>query len=60
MLNKLKCLRCFHSWYQRTPVDPVVCPKCKTPYWNKPKNKEVQQNGSENKLREGERNFYNQ
>lgn len=35
---KLKCKRCGHEWYPRTPgVLPRVCPnpKCKSPYWNK-------------------------
>ena len=31
----LKCNRCNHSWYSRTPNEPKVCPKCKSPYWNK-------------------------
>ena len=37
-----KCFRCNHAW---RPVDmarsPKVCPKCKSPYWNKPKWKGV-------------------
>lgn len=36
-LPTLKCLRCGHSWYPKKPVLPKVCPKCKSPYWNKPK-----------------------
>ena len=28
----LSCNRCGHKWYSRTPN---VCPKCKSPYWNK-------------------------
>ena len=31
----LKCNRCDHKWYSRTPNEPKVCPKCKSPYWNK-------------------------
>ena len=31
----LSCNRCGHSWYSRTPNEPKVCPKCKSPYWNK-------------------------
>jgi len=32
-----KCLRCTHQWVPRksTKGDPKVCPKCKSPYWNK-------------------------
>lgn len=31
-----KCVRCLHTWYPRTPK-PVVCPRCKSPYWDKPR-----------------------
>ena len=34
-MKKLNCLRCEYSWYPRTPKLPKVCPKCKSPYWNK-------------------------
>ncbi len=36
-----RCERCEHEWSPRkkeAPI-PVVCPSCKSPYWNKPKNK---------------------
>lgn len=40
----LKCLRCNHTWIPRRInicggdnkfLKPKVCPKCKSPYWNK-------------------------
>lgn len=35
-----KCYRCGHEW---RPLDveerPIVCPKCKNPYWWKPRKK---------------------
>ena len=37
------CERCDYRWTShngtgfREPKDPVNCPKCKTPYWNKPR-----------------------
>lgn len=42
VLNKNVCLRCTREWYSRPKADgslvlPLVCPKCKSPYWNKPK-----------------------
>lgn len=37
-LPTLKCLRCGHTWTPRKPVS-MVCPKCKTPYWNTPRQK---------------------
>jgi predicted Zn-ribbon and HTH transcriptional regulator len=38
-LPVLKCSRCGHSWYPRRPVQPTICPKCKSPYWNKARRK---------------------
>lgn len=40
-LPTLKCLRCGHSWIPRRPLKPKVCPKCNSPYWDKPKWKGV-------------------
>lgn len=31
------CVRCGHTWIPRTPDKPIVCPKCKSPYWDIPK-----------------------
>lgn len=31
------CERCGHEWYSRSKVKPRVCPKCKSPYWDKPR-----------------------
>lgn len=39
MLNKCKCERCSHAWNTRKEQLPIVCPSCKSPYWNKPKRK---------------------
>ena len=34
----LKCLRCAHQWVRRNlNKDPRVCPKCKSPYWDRPR-----------------------
>jgi len=38
----LTCLRCGHGtpeqpWYPRKPTLPTCCPKCKSPYWSKPR-----------------------
>ena len=34
-----QCERCDHPWVPRTKIDeePIICPKCKSPYWNKPR-----------------------
>lgn len=36
-----RCERCKHEWIPRvkTKEDPIICPKCKNPYWNIPKKK---------------------
>ena len=33
-----KCLRCGHEWPSKQP-HPRVCPKCKSPYWDKERKK---------------------
>jgi len=35
-LPTLKCKRCKHEWIPRATKYPQVCPKCNSPYWNKP------------------------
>lgn len=32
-----RCERCGHEWQPRASKRPTVCPKCKNPYWDKPK-----------------------
>jgi len=37
-LSGFKCERCGHEWLPRNHEDrPRVCPKCKSPYWDKPR-----------------------
>lgn len=38
-IDGYKCERCTHEWIPRTKTEeiPIICPKCKSPYWNKPK-----------------------
>jgi predicted Zn-ribbon and HTH transcriptional regulator len=38
------CERCRHKWVPKKEDLPLVCPKCKSPYWNKPR-KKVKKNG---------------
>jgi len=35
--NIYVCKRCGHVWKARKGSVPKVCPKCKSPYWNKEK-----------------------
>jgi len=33
-----RCERCEHEWIPRDKdEEPRVCPKCKSPYWNRPR-----------------------
>jgi DNA-directed RNA polymerase subunit RPC12/RpoP len=35
--NIYVCNRCHHKWLARGETKPIVCPKCKSVYWNKKK-----------------------
>ena len=38
VLKGYQCERCAHKWVPRAEGDyPKVCPKCKSPYWDKPR-----------------------
>lgn len=34
---KRTCNRCQYSWTLRVSHEPTKCPKCGSPYWNKPR-----------------------
>jgi predicted Zn-ribbon and HTH transcriptional regulator len=44
-LPPLNCKRCGHEWYPARPKLPKVCPKCKSPYWNKERKNKGQERG---------------
>jgi DNA-directed RNA polymerase subunit RPC12/RpoP len=36
-IDGYKCMKCGHEWVSRNKrYDPVICPKCKSLYWNRP------------------------
>lgn len=38
LLEGYQCERCGHEWLPRDKnEEPRVCPKCKSPYWNRPR-----------------------
>lgn len=47
LIEGYMCERCLYRWGSRTGTgtrsknDPRVCPKCKTPYWNQPRRKNL-------------------
>jgi predicted nucleic acid-binding Zn-ribbon protein len=34
-IKKVKCTRCGYEWYPRSETLPERCPHCKSPYWNR-------------------------
>lgn len=37
-LDGFECERCGHQWVPRERgEEPRVCPKCKSPYWDRPR-----------------------
>ena len=40
-LTGYQCHRCYHQWRPRARVAPKRCPKCKSPYWDRPRRQEV-------------------
>jgi len=41
VITELTCLRCGRKWFPRNPDTPKHCPKCNSPYWNKPRGNDV-------------------
>ncbi len=37
VIERLTCKRCGHAWIPQQLVAPKNCPKCNSPYWDKPK-----------------------
>jgi predicted Zn-ribbon and HTH transcriptional regulator len=35
-IEQKTCLRCGGKWFPRSLEEPNVCPKCGSPYWDKP------------------------
>jgi len=35
------CERCKHKWVARNSEEPRVCPRCKSPYWDRPRKKKI-------------------
>ena len=39
------CLRCENAWEGRLATKPVQCPRCKSPYWDRERQKDGGRNG---------------
>ena len=37
VLHQQTCLRCGNTWWPRRLSKPIRCPRCKSPYWARPR-----------------------
>ena len=37
VVQQQTCLRCANKWWPRRPQKPLRCPRCKSPYWDRPR-----------------------
>jgi DNA-directed RNA polymerase subunit RPC12/RpoP len=37
VLAQRTCLRCGKAWWPRSQSKPKRCPRCKSPYWDRPR-----------------------
>ena len=42
-----RCSRCGHEWVPRNEAPPRVCPKCKSPYWDRERRQGPARTGEE-------------
>lgn len=35
-----RCARCGHEWVARSARKPTMCPRCKSPYWDRERERE--------------------
>jgi len=48
-----RCNRCGHEWIPRDfNAEPSVCPKCKSPYWNRPRQNKTTYEDFKNTIKE--------
>lgn len=45
-IKMVRCLRCGHRWYPRTPERPATCASCRSPSWDKPPRKKIIRNAN--------------
>lgn len=45
-VRKLRCKRCGHTWYPRSPKRPRTCPnnRCRSAWWDVPPRKQSNDN----------------
>ena len=35
--TRFECQRCGHEWAPRQDVRPTICPRCESPFWDRPR-----------------------
>jgi len=50
VITELACLRCGGTWIPRKVQLPSYCPKCNSPYWNKPRRIKKSEKKDENRI----------
>ena len=49
-LEGFECNRCNHKWIPRDiNKKPIICPTCKSPYWDTPRSRKTKRNGDKSK-----------
>jgi len=50
MITKRVCLRCGHTWWPRSPEEPLACPNpdCHSVYWDRPRKNKTKEEKHEN------------
>jgi predicted Zn-ribbon and HTH transcriptional regulator len=44
VLTKLTCKKCGYEWFPKVPVEPKVCPRCKSYKWHEVKKRGIKNN----------------
>lgn len=39
IIEKSRCYRCGYIWESKSKKSPAICPRCKSPYWDRPRRK---------------------
>jgi predicted Zn-ribbon and HTH transcriptional regulator len=52
-----RCERCGYEWVPRSTTEvPRVCSRCKSPYWNRPRQKRAEAVPKDDQAREAQEN----
>lgn len=46
-MKVMRCNRCMHVWWPKKNSPPRVCPRCKSPYWNRTRSRSLIDRGDD-------------